>query len=54
VPAIAPAPGKLDLAIPSLPTDSVVPKRTRDTMAMKKILRALNGGKATETAPAAP
>jgi hypothetical protein len=53
-PAIAPAPVELDLSIPSLPSDSVVPKRTRDSMAMKKILRALNGGKATETAPAAP
>ena len=52
--AIAPAPVELDLAIPSVPPDSVVPRRTSDTMAMKKILRALNGGKATETAPAAP
>jgi len=53
-PGIAPAPVELDLSIPSLPSDSVVPKRTRDSMAMKKILRALNGGKATETAPATP
>jgi hypothetical protein len=53
-PAIAPAPVELDLSMPSLPTDSVVPKRTRDSMAMKKILRALNGAKAAETAPAAP
>jgi hypothetical protein len=53
-PAIAPAPAELDLALPTLSADSVVPKRARDTMAMKKILRALNGEKAPEAAPAAP
>jgi hypothetical protein len=53
-PAIAPAPVELDLALPALPADSVVPKRTRDTTSMKKILRALNGEKAPETVPAAP
>jgi hypothetical protein len=53
-PAIAPAPVELDLALPNLAADSVVPKRARDTTTMKKILRALNGEKAPEAAPAAP
>jgi hypothetical protein len=53
-PAIAPPPAELRLVLPDLPPDSVVPAaRTGDTMAMKKILRALNGPKPGET-PAAP
>jgi hypothetical protein len=37
------------LALPDLPPDSVVgTKRTADTLAMKKILRAINGGQASE------
>ena len=52
--ALAPAPVELDLAIPDLASDPVVPAaRAGDTMAMKKILRALNGAKPAET-PAAP
>jgi hypothetical protein len=43
-PSIAPAPVELKLALPNLP-DSLAPARTGDTMAMKKILRALNGSK---------
>jgi len=44
-PSIAPAPVEL-LALPDLKTDSVAPTRAAgDTMAMKKILRALNGSK---------
>jgi hypothetical protein len=53
-PSIAPAPASIELAIPGLPPDSVVPTaRTGDTMGMKKILRALNGPKPAEgsTAP---
>jgi len=53
-PALAPAPVELDLAVPAMPADSVAPKRARDTTAMKKILRALNGEPATQAAPAAP
>jgi hypothetical protein len=52
-PIIAPAPVKPEMALPDLSTDSVVPRRASDTMAMKKILRALNGSKPPET-PAAP
>jgi hypothetical protein len=44
-PAIAPAPVELELTVPDLRGDSLVPSRTSDTMAMKKILRALNGSK---------
>jgi hypothetical protein len=45
-PSIAPAPVELELALPDLQTDSIAPSRTKgDTMAMKKILRALNGAK---------
>ena len=43
--SIAPAPVELDLAMPDLRTDSVAPRRSGDTLAMKKILRALNGTK---------
>lgn len=43
-PSIAPAPVDLKLAVPDL-ADSLGPARTGDTMAMKKILRALNGSK---------
>jgi len=53
-PSIAPAPASIELAIPGLSPESVVPTaRTGDTMGMKKILRALNGAKPAE-APAAP
>jgi hypothetical protein len=49
---IAPAPLSLDLGVPELPLDSIAPSaRTRDTMGMKKILRALNGPKPAETSP---
>jgi hypothetical protein len=45
-PSIAPAPAAIDLALPGLPPDSIVPAtRTGDTMGMKRILRALNGPK---------
>jgi hypothetical protein len=44
-PSIAPAPVELELALPDLGTDSIAPTRTGDSMAMKKILRALNGAK---------
>jgi pyruvate dehydrogenase E2 component (dihydrolipoamide acetyltransferase) len=48
-PSIAPAPASIELALPGLPPDSVVPTaRTGDTMGMKKILRALNGPKPAE------
>jgi hypothetical protein len=53
-PSIAPAPASIELAIPGLPPESVVPTaRTGDTMGMRKILRALNGPKTAEgsTAP---
>jgi hypothetical protein len=47
--SIAPAPASIELALPGLPPDSVVPTaRTGDTMGMKKILRALNGPKPAE------
>ena len=36
---------ELELALPNLKTDSLAPARAGDTMAMKKILRALNGSK---------
>jgi hypothetical protein len=53
-PSIAPAPASIELALPGLPPESVVPAaRTGDTMGMKKILRALNGAKPAE-ASAAP
>ncbi len=43
----------MDLALPDLPPDSVVPTaRTADTLGMKKILRALNGAKPVEAAAA--
>jgi hypothetical protein len=44
-PSIAPAPVELELGLPDLKTDSLAPARRSDTMAMKKILRALNGSK---------
>ena len=51
--AITPAPAAIELALPDLPPDSVMPAaRSGDTLAMKKILRALNGTK--QEAPAAP
>ena len=53
-PAIAPAPAAIELTLPDLPADSVVPTARRgDTMGMKKILRALNSAKPAEvtTAP---
>ncbi len=44
--AIAPAPAAIELSLPGLPPDSVVPAaRTGDTLGMKRILRALNGTK---------
>ena len=44
--SIAPAPVELKLALPDLKTDSIARSRAAgDTMAMKKILRALNGSK---------
>ena len=50
---LAPAPIEMDLALPDLPPDSVVPTaRTADTLGMKKILRALNGAKPVEAAAA--
>ncbi|HUQ15851.1 MAG TPA: hypothetical protein VM094_07330 [Gemmatimonadales bacterium] len=52
--SIAPAPAAIELTLPGLPPDSIVPTaRTGDTMGMKRILRALNGTKPTE-ASAAP
>jgi hypothetical protein len=44
-PSIAPAPVELDLALPDLRTDSIAAAHRGDTLAMKKILRALNGSK---------
>jgi hypothetical protein len=53
-PSIAPAPAAIELSLPGLPPESVVPlARTSDTLGMKKILRALNGAKPAE-ASAAP
>ncbi len=53
-PALAPAPVELELAIPDIASDSLVPTaRSGDTMAIKKILRALNGAKPAES-PSAP
>jgi hypothetical protein len=47
-------PVELELAIPVIAADSLVPTaRSGDTMAIKKILRALNGAKPAE-APSAP
>jgi hypothetical protein len=52
--SIAPAPAAIELTLPGLPPDSLMPTARRgDTMAMKKILRALNGAKPAE-ASAAP
>jgi hypothetical protein len=51
---ISPAPVAMELAMPDLPVDSLAPTaRTTDTLAMKKLLRALNGAKPAEpsTAP---
>jgi hypothetical protein len=48
-PSIAPAPGAMELAVPGILPESVVPTaRTGDTMGMKKLLRALNGAKPAE------
>jgi hypothetical protein len=44
-PDIAPPPAALDLALPSLPDSTVPSARVGDTLAMQKILRALNGAK---------
>ena len=50
--SIAPAPMAGNLALPDLPPDSVVgTRRTGDTLAMKKILRAINGDQAPEASP---
>jgi hypothetical protein len=47
--AIVPAPLSFELGLPELPSDSIVPSAPpRDTMGMKKILRALNGPKPVE------
>jgi hypothetical protein len=43
--SLAPAPVELQLTLPDLKTDSIAPAGSGDTMAMKKILRALNGSK---------
>jgi hypothetical protein len=52
-PSITPAPAAIELALPNLPPDSVVPAaRTGDTLGMKKILRALNGAKPAESSAA--
>jgi hypothetical protein len=52
-PSISPAPAAIELALPGLPPDSIVPAaRTGDTMGMKKILRALNGTRGTERSAA--
>lgn len=51
-PGLEPAPIELDLAVPDIGADSMAPVRTGDTLAMKRILRALNGTKPQETAPA--
>ena len=51
--AIAPAPVAGKLALPDLPPGSVAgTRRTGDTLAMKKILRAINGDPAPEVSPA--
>ena len=51
--SIAPAPVAGKLAVPDLPPGSVVGTRlTGDTLAMKKILRAINGDPAAEASPA--
>lgn len=50
---IVPGPAAMDLGLPALVPDSLAPAaRTSDTMGMKKILRALNGPKPAEVAPA--
>ena len=52
--SIAPAPAAIELALPDLAADSLARSaRTKDTLGMKKILRALNGPTSAE-APAAP
>jgi hypothetical protein len=49
-PSIAPAPAAIELSLPGLPPDAVVPTaRAGDTMGMKRILRALNGAKPAES-----
>jgi hypothetical protein len=53
-PSLAPAPVELDLSLPDLRADSLAPSTRRDTAAMKKILRALNGAKPPETPAATP
>jgi hypothetical protein len=51
--SIAPAPAAGKLAVPDLPPGSVVgTRRIGDTLAMKKILRAINGDQASEASPA--
>ena len=51
VSSIEPAPVELEMALPDLRADSVVPvARTGDSLAMKRILRALNGSKPEEAA----
>ena len=50
--AITPPPAAIEMALPDLAADSLVPAaQTKDTLGMKKILRALNGPKPAE-APA--
>jgi hypothetical protein len=44
-PSLAPAPVELELGLPNIKSDSIAPARSGDTLAMKKILRALNGSK---------
>ncbi|CAN5853829.1 hypothetical protein BH24GEM1_BH24GEM1_00020 [soil metagenome] len=52
--SIAPAPAAIELALPDLAADSLARSApTKDTLGMKKILRALNGPTSAE-APAAP
>ena len=52
-PPIAPAPAAPELALPVLPSDSIVPTTgSGDTMGMKRILRALNGGAPAKRSPA--
>jgi hypothetical protein len=51
--SLAPAPVAGKLALPDLPPGSVVgTRRTGDTLAMKKILRAINGDPSSEASPA--
>jgi hypothetical protein len=53
-PAITPAPAALDLTVPSLlVADSMAPVRsTRDTGAIRRILKAVGATKASEVKPA--